>query len=177
MSDDVISSQQMIMNAFNLTNIQGNELPTVWRKVVSRVGENNKSNEDEISFGEKLANNSHVVDLKNGVLLVEANHSGWIQYLKMYERFILNGLKMSVPNLTIKNLAFRVAGSQVSLSESYEDSLRKEQQKMNEKIEQQEQALNGVFKPQESKKESKLPQELLDKFESMRQSMLTNSQK
>lgn len=177
MNDDIVSSQKMIMNAFNLTNIQGNELPTVWRKVVSKVGENNKVNEDEISFGEKLANNSHVVDLKNGVLLIEANHPGWIQYLKMYERFILKGLKMQVPNLTIKNLAFRVAGSQVSLSESYEESLRREQQKMNERIDQQEQKLNNFYKQSEPKRESKLPQELLDKFESMKQSMLTNTQK
>lgn len=176
MTDEIITASSIMQQYFNNTfNNNSFELPNVWKKVVSNIGKNYKKEEDEITLGEKLANNSKVIDLKNGVLLVEANHPGCVQYLKMYQKFILNGLKKSVPDLNIKNLAFRIAGTSVSLSESYEYSLKKEQELMSKKIEEQEKELNKVLKQPESKRNSQLPQDLLDKFKSIEESMLTNS--
>ena len=67
------------------------EISSVWNKVLAKIGYKESVSDSENNFiGKRLASNSHVVDLKNGVLLVEANHSGWIQYLRMYQNFILN---------------------------------------------------------------------------------------
>lgn len=166
-----------------ITNSSGNELPNIWRTVVSKIGKNNNEEvegDEVISLGEKLAANSHVVDLKNGVLLVEANHSGWIQYLKMYQKFIIKGLSWAVPDLKINSLAFRVAGSTANLSERYDEQVAKAQKEMNEKIEATEQKLkkmeNKENKPENNKNSSEgLPPELLATFERLKSSMLTNS--
>lgn len=176
MNDNIISAADIMMRTINTSLIKGMELPSIWKEVVSRIGENTfDETKDEMVFGEKLANNSHVVDLKNGVLLIEANHSGWIQYLKMYQRFILNGINRKLPDLKIKNLAFRVAGSNVSLSESYDEKLKKDMEEMNKKVENNEKILNEMCSQKNSTEKKELPPELLQRFDSIRQTMLTNT--
>ena len=176
MNERIISAADMMLQAANIGTAQANEICSVWKKVVSGVHSYKHESEDSdqrMPLGERLAGNTRVIDLKNGVLLVETDHPGWIQYLKTYQKFILNGLKMNLPELKISSLAFRVAGSKVSLSETYEASLEKSRKEMAEKIERQEQELKKYEKPQN--KPSELPPELLAKFDSIRQSMLTNS--
>jgi len=133
-----------------------------------------EDSEKRIPIGERLAGNTRVIDLKNGVLLVETDHPGWIQYLKMYQKFIINGLKMNLPNLKISTLAFRVAGEKVSLSESYESQVKKERNEMEARLAKQEKELKKYDK--EKKTTSELPPELLAKFDSIRNSMLDLSQ-
>lgn len=177
MNDRIISAADMMNFASSLISKNENELPGVWRKVVSKIGKKNEEDDEALTLGEKLAANSHVVDFKNGILLVEANHSGWIQYLKFNEKFILQGLKWSLPDLKISSLAFRVAGSKVSLKDSYDDLVKKDKQEMAQKIEQQEKELSKLGKNQPEKKEgeTELPDELKERFARLRQSMLTNS--
>ena len=176
MNERIISAADMMLQAANIGTAQANEICSVWKKVVSGVHSYKHESEDRdqrMPLGERLAGNTHVIDLKNGVLLVETDHPGWIQYLKTYQKFILNGLKMNLPDLKISSLAFRVAGSKVSLSETYEASLEKSRKEMADKIERQEKELKKYEKPQN--KSYELPPELLAKFDSIRQSMLTNS--
>lgn len=172
----IISGMEMMNTIAELTPLGGqtNELVSTWKKVVSNIGKKNENEigGDEITLGERMAANSHVVDLKNGVLLIEANHSGWIQYLRMYQNFILKGLNWAVPNLKIKNLAFRVAGSEANLSVQYEDLVKKEKQEMSKKIEQEQNMLNEKFeKKDENKNEGSLPPELLSRFENLKKQM------
>ena len=75
---------------------------------------------------------------KNGVLLVEADHPGWIQYLRMYQKFIIKGLNMNLPDLKITSLAFRVTGQKVNLSESYNSQIQNEKKKMADSLNRQE---------------------------------------
>ena len=77
----------------------------VWRKVL--LGIRSSSNPNE---GANLADHSRIVDLKNGVLLVEADHPGWIELLQLRKNFILNGLHMYARNMDVQTLAFRLAG-------------------------------------------------------------------
>ena len=177
MNEKIVSAADMMMQAANFGTSSANEIFTVWKKVVSGVHSFKHEAEDSdkrMPLGERLAGNTRVVDLKNGVLLVETDHSGWIQYLRMYQKFILNGLKMNLPNLKITNLAFRVTGEKVSLSESYDQQLKKSREEMAKKIEEQEKELKK-FEDKKEKTSSELPPELLAKFDSIRQSMLTNS--
>ena len=177
MNEKIVSAADMMMQAANFGTSSANEIFTVWKKVVAGVHSFKHEAEDSdkrMPLGERLAGNTRVVDLKNGVLLVETDHSGWIQYLRMYQKFILNGLKMNLPNLKITNLAFRVTGEKVSLSELYDQQLKKSREEMAKKIEEQEKELKK-FEDKKEKPSSELPPELLAKFDSIRQSMLTNS--
>ena len=81
---------------------------------------------------------------------------------------------MSLPDLKISSLAFRVAGEKVSLSETYEQQLEKSRREQAAKLAKQEKELQKFDKKAESPA-SELPPELLAKFDSIRQSMLTNS--
>ena len=186
MNEKIVSAADMMMQAANFGTGSADKIFTVWKKVVSGVHSFKHESEDSdkrMPLGERLAGNTRVVDLKNGVLLVETDHSGWIQYLRMYQKFILNGLKMNLPELKITNLAFRVAGEKVSLSESYEQQLKKSREEMSKKIEEQERQL-ASYEQRASKKfpaaassgnncnkSSQLPEELLAKFESIKKSI------
>lgn len=170
----IISCADMITKVADFTPLSNsNELPSVWKKVVSNIGKN--ENEEEITIGERISSNSHVVDLKNGVLLVEANHSGWIQYLRMYQKFIIKGLNWALPDLKIRNLAFRVSGSEANLSNQYNEMVSKEKEKINKKLENDEKKLETInFENKNEKAESKLPPELLERFELLKKSMKNN---
>ena len=182
----IVTCADMMMNVANINTSQANNIITVWKKVVLNIHSSKHESEDSekrIPIGERLAGNTRVIDLKNGVLLVETDHPGWIQYLKFYQKFIINGLKMNLPDLKIHSLAFRVAGSDASLSNSYEEVLAKSRKEMEKKFEKQEEELakiNGAaLKNSEKNKAaagSTLPLELLAKFDSIRESMLTNSE-
>ena len=177
MNNQIISAADMMMQVGNIGTSEANEICSVWKKVVSGVHSYKHESEDSekrIPIGERLAGNTRVIDLKNGVLLVETDHPGWIQYLRMYQKFILTGLKMNLPDLKITNLAFRVTGEKVSLSESYENQLAKERKNMEAKLEKQEKELKKYEKKNSTA--STLPPELLAKFDNIRNSMLDLSQ-
>ncbi len=117
MSDfNIVNAADIISAVTDFSKRDDNDLGCVWTKVVSKIGYKEGVTDSENNFiGRRLASNSKVVDLKNGVVLVETNHSGWIQYLRMYQNFILKGLKWALPDLKISSLAFRVRGTEASL--------------------------------------------------------------
>ena len=179
MNNQIISAADMMLRAANIGTEEANEICSVWKKVVSGVHSFKHEavdSEKRMPLGERLAGNTRVIDIKNGVLLVETDHPGWIQYLRMYQKFIVKGLNMNLPTLKITSLAFRVAGEKVSLSESYENQVAKERKEMAAKIEQQEQQLKKYDTKKSENSGSQLPPELLAKFDSIRKSMLDLSQ-
>lgn len=166
MSSEFISCKEMINRVFeNLDSSKADTIMDLWRATVSKI----------YNVGEKLAAHSRVIDLKNGVLLIEADHPGWIQLLQLNKAFILKGLKSSSQD--IKTLAFRLKGSNIELYEqlSEENSKRsqekylKELDKTGEKLEQM------GYKASETNEE--LPPELAKVFQELKNSMLTNDSK
>ena len=109
----IMSSSDIMMQVVNYAQSgEANKIHNVWKNVVSNIHsykDENIDSDKRIPIGQRLASNTRVVDLKNGVLLVETDHPGWIQYLNMYKNFILKGLKMQIPELQIKTLAFRLS--------------------------------------------------------------------
>lgn len=63
------------------------------------------------SVGERLAAHSRPVDVRNGIVLVEAEHPGWIQLLQLKQEGLLAQLKKAFPELGIRGIAFRLQGS------------------------------------------------------------------
>ena len=110
-NEQVLSCADMITRVF--TNIEksdienGNKVVGAWRRTVESIRPN----------GKNIAAHSQIIDLKNGLLLIEADHPGWIQLLQMHQRYVLTGLKRMVPELKIHTLTFRLKGSKAELAD------------------------------------------------------------
>jgi hypothetical protein len=59
--------------------------------------------------GESLAAHSRPVDVRNGIVYVEATHPGWIQLLQMEQNRILETIRRTFPELGISGIAFKLA--------------------------------------------------------------------
>ncbi|MGP1458631.1 MAG: DciA family protein [Treponema sp.] len=168
---DFISCSDMIVAAFGSIEKcsleKNNKLFNSWKKIITGIS----------NFGQNLYEHTSIVDIKNGVLLLETDHPGWIQILQMNGAFILRGLKMYAPELKVTSLSYRLKGSNAKLyNVDYDTELRRESQKMNEKISEEEKKLSRYgaksFLPQDK---AQIPQELNDKLNSLKQSLLTKN--
>ena len=112
--DDAESIGKIINDTFsNITeNKAQNAYSTlnVWKKILMRIKSNRNPNE-----GQNLADHSRVIDLKNGVLLVEAEHSAWIELLHLHKKYILKGIQMEKPELNVENIVFRLIGKKADI--------------------------------------------------------------
>jgi hypothetical protein len=59
--------------------------------------------------GENLAAHSRPVDVRNGIVFVEATHPGWIQLLQMDQNRILATIRRTFPELGVSGIAFKLA--------------------------------------------------------------------
>lgn len=170
--NNVYDCSEMILKTFaniEQDTFKKNDLTfETWKKVVCSIRNN----------GQNIFEHSSIVEIKNKTLLVEADHSGWLQLLQLNTRYIVRGFEMYAPQLGIKNLAFRLKGSNALLHEvNYDELMKKEQLKNQQKMEEQEKQLSKFqnFAPKVEKNE--LPEELLKKFESMKKKCVDQSQK
>lgn len=169
--NDIMHASQMITQVFKNISPQdmenGNRLLNSWRQTVESVSRN----------GAKLAAHTHVVDLKNGVLLVEADHSGWIQLLQLHQKYILTGLRRKNPALTIASLAFRLAGSNARLVDGAAMA-QKERARLQKRYDSEDALLkeSGFDAPQGTgQPDAKpLPAELQQLFDKFKSEILTN---
>jgi len=157
---------------------QGNQLITAWRAIVESIKPkaNTKDAENSANFGKNLASHSRIVDFKNGILLVEADHSSWLQMFQLYKKYILGCIQRRFPDLNVSTLAFRLRGSNVGLSKTYEECLKIERAKQTAFYDKQEKILEekGFIKKIDSENIPELPPVLKEIFDKMRESLLTN---
>ncbi len=165
---DIMRASDMITRVFkNISpdDVQNStQLTNSWRTTVESISRN----------GPKLAAHSHIVDLKNGILLVEADHSGWIQLLQLHQKYILTGLRRLNKNITIESLAFRLAGSNAALADATPVDIEKEKNWLQKKFDDEEEALKKAGFNKNSQNSAKLPQELQNLFDKFKSEMLTN---
>ncbi len=179
---NMMSASDMVLRVIKNLDPQkyreGNKVITLWTQIVESI----KSNSINGNYiGKNMASHSKVIDLDNGILLVEADHPGWIQMLTNYKSYILKGFKLKAPELKIDSLAFRLSGTNVELH------------KMNKKIEEEKEINNQYLNYQKEEKEIEkkgfkyesteektgqkkvLPPELQKMFDDIKNDMLTNS--
>jgi hypothetical protein len=60
--------------------------------------------------GERLSSHSRVVEVENGIVIVEAEHPSWIQLLQMRQEEMLCAIEKGWPELAVKGIAFRLRG-------------------------------------------------------------------
>jgi hypothetical protein len=181
MNDKIMTCSDLMLRVTELAS-ESNKLNSVWRRVVSKINSNQRG-DNVIPIGERLAGNTRVIDIQNGILLIETDHSGWIQYLKFYQKFIITGLKREIEDLNVNSFAFRLSGSNALLAESKDKKMKKEINDVNEKFEKIENEVNKIYADKKGdtnksdEKKSTLPPELYEKLENIKRSMLTNSSK
>ena len=154
---------------------RGNRIAKLWREIVESI-KSNSINGDNI--GKNMASHSRIIDIENGILLVEADHPGWIQMLGNYKKYILKGFQMKIPELKIETLAFRLAGSNAEISKINRKIDEQNQRKADElKIEREEKELESqgfIYKKDENEKTNILPPEIQKLFDEMKKDILTN---
>ena len=175
-NNEITSCEEMIMNTFSYieksTLEKNNKFYAAWKSIITKIS----------GCGQNLYEHSKIVEIKNGIMLIETDHPGWNQMFQMHKKFILNGLKMYIPEMNVKTLAFRVKGSAATLCDyNYENQLKKENLKEQEMIKKQETVLKKYEKVDDKKntfisaKKDEIPQEISNMFESMKQTMLTKN--
>ncbi|QNL96276.1 DUF721 domain-containing protein [Treponema sp. Marseille-Q4132] len=163
---NIVSAADMITSLFsNLdkkTLDQSGKLIDTWKRVVSKVRSSGRD------YGEQLCAHTNPVQFEKGVLLVEADHPGWIQILQIYSKFILTGLQRAAPELGITTLSFKLKGSGAELcGKSYDEQVAEERRK----IEKRYKKAYGEPEKNQVRKGQSLSSELQAKFDALKLSM------
>lgn len=176
---DFISGAQIISSFFE--NIENQKLESTskilvaWKKTVQKISGN----------GAQLFDHSRIVDLKNGILLVETDHPAWSQMLQFHKKFILTGLNKICADDTnkIESLVFRVRGSNATLADAGKKIAASEMKKYSEKLNAEEKILfeKGIFGKEkesvnENKNDEELPDNLKEIFTRMKSTALKNNE-
>ena len=80
-----------------------------WQKIVAEAwprGPDSDQNHEDVPAA---AIHSHIKELERGVLLVEADHPGWIQLLQTRQSGILSAVQRGYPDLGIQAISFRLS--------------------------------------------------------------------
>lgn len=180
MNEEIVNINELIHRTFENISVEGsksaNRIVESWRNVLSRIKSvNPQMNPNE---GENLIDHSRVVDLKNGMLLIEADHPGWISLLQFHKKFILKGMQMSVPDANINSIVFRLRGTRDEISSPGERE-KIVRANIEKRIESEEKNLNQANlshqNVQKSYKIEELPPELAEIFADLKNTMLTKS--
>ena len=177
---NIMSAEDMVtkmMNYIDPSKVrQASKVILVWRQIVSSIKSNSINGEN---IGANMASHSNVVDLKNGVLLVEADHPGWIQMLKTYQNYILKGFRLKLPQVKVNSLVFRLKGSNEEfLKERDKIEFEKERENLRKKFEENEKELEKQgfsYKPKNSEEKNSLPPEIQKIFDDLKNDILTNN--
>jgi len=77
-----------------------------WENIISEIWPAREEEEDEIPAA---AIHSRIRELEKGVLLVEADHPGWVQILRTKQGELLSVVQHRYPELDIRAIAFRLS--------------------------------------------------------------------
>ena len=60
--------------------------------------------------GEALALHSRLIDVQNGMLLVEVDHPGWLQMLQLRKSAVLEAARRAAPAASLVGIRMRLGG-------------------------------------------------------------------
>ena len=87
-----------------------------WERVAAEVWPDTKESRADAVAGEipAAAVHSRIRELERGVLLVEADHPGWVQILQTKQAQLLSVVQRRHPDLGIRGIAFRLSREPIS---------------------------------------------------------------
>lgn len=106
--------------------------------------------------GPRLGEHTKPVDIRHGILIIEAEHQGWMQLLQMEQDRLLQEIGVKYADLGIRGIAFRLSAGMPPAPEAIP-------QVPERPVEQKDRVDTA-----ESEKKTELPDELLTKFVSIR---------
>jgi predicted nucleic acid-binding Zn ribbon protein len=62
--------------------------------------------------GETLAGHVHLVDVRNNTLIVEVDHPGWLQMLRLRQDAILEAARKAAPLVSVEGIRARLGGQE-----------------------------------------------------------------
>jgi len=82
-----------------------------WTDIVTEVWQNKAVGYEsaELEDTPAAATHSRIRELENGLLLIEADHPGWIQILQTKQKALLAAAERRYPELDIRRIAFRLS--------------------------------------------------------------------
>lgn len=173
MNEKVVSAGNIMEMLFSNLNVEDSSkaitISNEWKKIVSKIKSSPDIDEKRNdNLGNNISDHSRIVDLKNGVLLVEADHPGYINLLQFYKNFILKGFQMNGNKYGIRNVAFKLSGSRGFAEESIEEREEHARKIVERQMEKEDEGI----KPAESelianRKRRELPPELNSIFENI----------
>lgn len=60
--------------------------------------------------GEAIAGHVRLVDVHNGMLVVEVDHPGWLQMLRLRQDAILEAARKAAPQVSVEGIRARLGG-------------------------------------------------------------------
>jgi hypothetical protein len=177
--DNIYSAAEVISALFEkidpekLQNV--NVLLSAWKKVLFSMDERKEQRDGEKSYnGENLYYHSKIVDIKNGILMIEVDHPGWIQLFQISQKYILNGLKKNAPKMQISVLSFRLQGENAELSTIKNAVKAKNNRKKDAESHEKEQISSKVkISKENSAENTDIPEPLREIFVKMKNNILT----
>lgn len=110
MSNSISKADELITNIFSgigNSSKEASKIVLLWNEVLFSI-KNSKLDASQ------LVDHSKILDLKNGILVVETDHPGRIQLLQMYKNYIQTGLNKKLSELKIKNIIFRLKKNELN---------------------------------------------------------------
>lgn len=142
-----------------------------WKKIITSI--KSVVNPD---CGKAMYSHSQVIDIKDGTLILQVDHPGFIQLFENHKKYIFRGLEMNLPQMKIKNISYLL-----DKKNDYNTQRDMTREEMRAAIEKQSPKEDKIFENPEEKKDSpvqkEFPPELEAIFSRMRKSILTNDKK
>ena len=82
-----------------------------WKEIVTEIWPRAYGSEQSKEDVPAAAVHSQIHELERGILLVEADHPGWVQVLQTKQAELLSAIQKRYPELEIRGIAFRLSNS------------------------------------------------------------------
>jgi predicted nucleic acid-binding Zn ribbon protein len=64
--------------------------------------------------GNKMASHARLVDVRNGILVVEVDHPGWLQMFRLRQDALLETVRGALPDVLLEGIRVRVGGREIA---------------------------------------------------------------
>ena len=89
-----------------------------WKEIVMEIWPRTYGSEQSKDDIPAAAVHSRIYEMERGILLVEADHPGWIMVLQTKQADLLSAVQKKYPELDVRGIAFRLSKGSFSASKS-----------------------------------------------------------
>lgn len=150
--NDVINDIYKVFNSNKME--QTNNVYKIWEEILLSVKSFVTPN-----YGKNMLDHSKIIDIKDETMIIEVDHTGWMQLFETHKTYLLNGLQKKIPEIKIKNITYKL-----KKTEEKNTARTITHQEIQEAYDKQDAMLqkNKILTPIKEKK--KLPRELEEIF-------------